>query len=313
MTYYSYPIISVVIPVYKEGEYLYTAFETIKKELDKTNEPYEMWLVDDGSPDNTWSVIQDIAEKFDELRAIRLSRNFGKEYALCAGLESAQGKAIIIMDGDLQHPPELIPEMVRAWRQMNIDIVEAVKVSRGKESFLTKFGSNFFYTCVNQLSGYNLKGASDYKLLDRKVVDSWLQMGERSLFFRGMVAWLGFRCLQIPFTVPERIGGRSKWSVIRLIRLALTGITAFSSMPLHFVTILGSIFLVFAFALGAQALFLKLTGQAVSGFTTVILLILMVGSLLMISLGIIGEYLARIYEEVKSRPRYVVLEKISKP
>ncbi len=242
MTSYGFPIISVVIPVCKEGEYLYTALGTIRKEVDKTSEPYEIWLVDDGSPDNTWSVIQDISKQFNELKAIRLSRNFGKEYALRAGLESAQEKAIIVMDGDLQHPPALIPEMVRIWRQMDIDIVEAVKVSRGKESFLNKFGSKFFYTCVNQLSGYNLKGASDYKLLDRKVVDSWLQMGERSLFFRGMVAWLGFRCLQIRFTVPERVGGRSKWSLIRLVRLALTGITAFSSIPLHFVTILGSFF-----------------------------------------------------------------------
>lgn len=306
------PVYSVVIPVYREGSHLARVFEVISSYLDALGEPYEFILVDDGSPDETWTVIEYLSKTYPSLKALRLSRNFGKEYALCAGLEMAKGRAVIIMDGDLQHPPGLIPEMVRTWSQFNVEIVEAVKTSRGNESFVSKLGALFFYKLLGKLSGYDLRGASDYKLLDRSVVDAWLQMGERSLFFRGMVTWLGFRRLQIPFTVPERIGGKTQWSMFKLVKLAATGITAFSSMPLHFVTFSGGLFLIFASVLGAQALFLKLTGNAVNGFTTVIILLLVIGSLLMISLGIIGEYIARIYEEVKQRPRYVVLEKIDR-
>ena len=242
------------------------------------------------------------------ITAVRLSRNFGKENALCAGLETARGDAVIVMDGDLQHPPELIPKMIHIWHQSDADIVEAMKVSRGQESVISKIGSKVFYAIFNYLSGYNLKGASDYKLLDRKVVDAWLRMGERNLFFRGMTAWLGFKRVKIPFEVPVRIGGKSAWSTIKLIKLAIIGLTAFSSLPLHLITLLGCLFLVSAVPIGLQALYLKFIGRAVDGFTTVIVLLLIIGGLLMISLGIIGLYLARIYEEVKGRPRYLISE-----
>jgi len=303
-------VYSVVIPVYREGTHLGAVLSIIQKELESLDSLYELVLVDDGSPDHTWDIIRGLSKQYPMLKALRLSRNFGKEYALCAGLETAKGKAVIVMDGDLQHPPHLILEMTRIWREANVEIVEAVKVDRGKESIFGKLRTNLFYTIFNNLSGYNLKGASDYKLLDRKVVNAWLQMGERNLFFRGMTAWLGFRCVRIPFEVPDRVGGQSGWSTLKLVKLAITGLTAFSSLPLQFVTFSGLVFLVFALIIGMQTFLLKLTGQAVSGFATVILLILIIGSLLMISLGIIGEYIARIYEEVKSRPRYIVLDRI---
>lgn len=308
---FNYPTITVVIPVYKEGNHLSVVLASITSELEKSNESYEIVLVDDGSPDNTWDVIRELSTHYSILRALRLSRNFGKESALCAGLETATGKAVIIMDGDLQHPPHLIPEMISIWRQANVEIVEAVKVTRGKESLVVKLGAKFFYTILKKLSGYDLKGASDYKLLDRKAVNAWLKMGERNLFFRGMSAWLGFRNVQIPFQVSARVGGKSGWSIFQLVKLATTGITAFSSSPLHFVSFSGCIFFVFAIILGAQAFYLKFTGRAVDGFTTVIVLLLIIGSLLMISLGIIGMYIARIYEEVKGRPRYLITEQIN--
>lgn len=304
------PILSIVIPLYKEGDNLTNSLALIIQEIEKTGELFEIVLVDDGSPDNTWEVIRKLSLNYPMLKALRFSRNFGKEYALGAGIEAAKGKAVIVMDGDLQHPPQLIPKMVKIWNESQVDIVEAIKVSRGKESLWGKLRAHLFYWILNRLSGYNLRGASDYKLLDRNVVNAWLRMGERKLFFRGMTAWLGFRCVQIPFEVPNRIGGQSRWSIIQLIKLALTGITSFSSLPLHFVTLTGGIFLLFSFVLGFQALYLKFTGQAVSGFTTVIILLLIIGSLLMISLGIIGIYIARIYEEVKGRPRYIILDKI---
>lgn len=304
-------LFSLIIPIYCEESQLSTLLTTIQKELKTYYSLYELILIDDGSIDNTWSQLQELSKQYPMLKALRLSRNFGKEYALCAGLEIARGEAVIVMDGDLQHPPSLIPEMISIWQETHVEIVEAVKVSRGKESIISRWGARLFYTTLNKLSGYNLKGASDYKLLDRKVVNAWLKMDERSLFFRGMTAWLGFRRIQIPFEVPRRIGGTSRWSMVQLVKLAITGVTAFSSLPLHFVTFSGGVFLVFALILGLQTLAQKLSGNAVSGFTTVIILLLIIGSLLMLSLGIIGLYIARIYEEVKKRPRYIISEIIS--
>ena len=244
------------------------------------------------------------------LRAIRLSRNFGKELALCAGLETARGDAVIVMDADGQHPPSLLPQMIRTWRETGVDIVEATKINRGKETFFSKLGAGLFYLLWNKLSGFELKGASDYKLLNRRAVDAYLQMDERNVFFRGMTAWLGFSRAQIPFEVAPRAGGQSSWSVLKRLSLALNGISGFSSMPLHLVTFAGILFLLFSVIFGGYTLVLQLTGRSVSGFATVILLLLFIGSLLMISLGIIGIYLARIYDEIKHRPRYVIAQSI---
>ena len=304
------PTFSIVIPVYRESAHLPTVVAKIAEAASAVDEKFELILIDDGSPDDTWNVIKNLSERYSTLRAIQLSRNFGKESALCAGLEMARGCAVIVMDGDLQHPPDLIPQMVRLWRESGADVVEAVKEDRGEETLKGKMGAVLFYSILNRLSGYNLKGASDYKLMDRKVIDAWLSMPERSLFFRGMSAWLGFRRVQVSFQVPERVGGESGWSIFRLVRLAITAVTAFSSLPLHFVTFSGGIFFFFSVILGLQTLWRKAVGEAVSGFTTVIFLLLIIGSLLMISLGIIGEYLARIYDEVKGRPRYIISQRI---
>jgi len=282
----------------------------LRAALDETGCRFEIILVDDGSPDDTWQIILDQARTFPGLRAVRLSRNFGKELALCAGLERACGDAVIVMDGDGQHPPSLLPVMVKTWLSSGADIVQAVKAKRGRESASSKLGALLFYVILNKLSGFDLKGASDYKLVNRKVVDTWLAMRERNVFFRGMTAWMGFKTIQIPFDVGPRRAGKSGWSYFRRAKLALVGITTFSSFPLHLVTFAGVIFFVFAVGLGIQTLYLKLAGRAFTGFTTVILLELIVASLLMISLGIIGEYLARIYEEVKGRPRYIITDSI---
>lgn len=302
--------LSVVMPVYREASHIGSVLAAVCEALAEADISFELVLIDDGSPDETWLVLSEQAKTFPMLRAARLSRNFGKELALCAGLEMARGDAVVVMDSDGQHPPSLLPEMIRAWREMDVDIVEATKITRGKETFFSKITAGLFYLIWNKLSGFELKGASDYKLLNRRAVNAYLQMGERNVFFRGMTAWLGFSRAQIPFEVVGRVGGQSGWSMLRLLGLALNGITAFSAVPLQIITFAGIFFLIFAAALGAQALLVMLRGNAVSGFTTVILLLLIIGSLLMISLGIIGEYLARIYEEVKGRPRYVVAQLI---
>jgi polyisoprenyl-phosphate glycosyltransferase len=304
------PLLSVVMPVFREGEQLSAFLASVRDSLGQCNLPYELVLVDDGSPDDTWRVIVEEAKTSQAIRALRLSRNFGKESALSAGLEHARGDAAIVMDADGQHPPSLIPDMVRMWQTSGADIVEAVKRKRGRESLSSKFGALLFYFILNKLSGFHFKGASDFKLMNRKAVDAWLRMHERNVFFRGMTVWMGFTTVHIPFEVVPRSAGQSTWSVLKRLKLALVGITAFSSFPLHLVTFAGVIFLVLSVLLGLETLYLKLAGQAVSGFATVILLELIIGSLLMISLGIIGEYLARIYEEVKGRPRYLVRESI---
>lgn len=298
------------MPVYCEASHIGAVLTAVRNAIVEVGIAFEFVLVDDGSPDKTWVVLNEQAKVFPMLRAVRLSRNFGKELALCAGLEMARGDAVVVMDSDGQHPPSLLPEMIGAWLETDVDIVEATKTTRGKETFFSKISAELFYLIWNKLSGFELKGASDYKLLNRRAIDAYLQMGERNVFFRGMTAWLGFTRVQIPFEVVGRAGGQSGWSILRLLGLALTGITAFSALPLQIITFAGLFFLLFAVILAAETLFVMLTGNAVSGFTTVILLLLIIGSLLMISLGIIGEYLARIYEEVKARPRYVIAQSI---
>ena len=304
------PLISVVIPLYNEGSHVKELLSDLKTALQQIGCRFEVVLVDDGSPDDTWAKIKDAAQILGNVRAVRLSRNFGKELALCAGLERAQGNAVVVMDGDGQHPPSLLPLLIENWRTSGADIVEAVKRSRGRESLASKFGALTFYVILNKLSGFELKGASDFKLIDRRVLDTWLAMRERNVFFRGMTAWMGFKTIKVPFEVGARRAGKSGWSYLRRAKLALIGITTFSSFPLRLVTFAGMIFFLFAVGLGVQTLYLKLAGRAFTGFATVILLELIIGSLLMISLGIIGEYLARIYEEVKGRPRYIVAESI---
>jgi len=306
------PLLSLVLPVFREGAQLSTFLAAVRSSLSLCGLPYELVLIDDGSPDDTWRIITTEAKSSQAIFALRLSRNFGKELALCAGLEHARGDAVIVMDADGQHPSSLLPDMVRVWQSSGADIVEAVKRRRGRESLSSKLGALLFYFILNKLSGFHFKGASDFKLMNRKAVEAWLKMHERNVFFRGMTVWMGFTTIRIPFEVVPRSGGQSTWSVLKRLKLALIGITAFSSFPLHLVTFAGIIFLVLSVLLGVETLYLKLTGRAVSGFATVILLELIIGSFLMISLGVIGEYLARIYEEVKGRPRYIVTESIER-
>ncbi|MSR61973.1 MAG: glycosyltransferase [Planctomycetes bacterium] len=300
------PTLSVVLPCLNEGAHLERSLATLSGVLDALALEYELVLVDDGSSDDTWEVLVRLARANPRLRAVRLSRRFGKELALTAGLEQARGAGVLVMDADLQHPPALIPEMVRAWRDEGFEVVEAVKTRRAEEPLLARLGAKLFYPAFRRLSGFDLEGASDFKLVDRRVLAAWAQMGERNVFFRGMSAWLGFRRKAVPFEVAPRAGGRSGWSPWRLLRLAVNGITAFSSAPLQLVTAMGLVFLLFAVGVGLQTLYNWFCGRAATGFTTVIVLVLIVGSCIMIGLGVIGLYLSRIYEEVKGRPRYVV-------
>lgn len=300
------PKISVVIPLYQEGNHLKETIEVIRNVLESIAEDYEMILVDDGSTDNTWSILEKEAGSAVNIKAIKLSRNFGKESAVSAGLDAAEGDAAIIMDGDLQHPPEVIPELIDKWQSTNANIIEGIKADRGDEPVIKKIGSRIFNSFMGRFTGFDLSGASDFKLIDRSVLEAWHKLPEKSVFFRGMIAWLGFRRERVYYDVALRKHGKTKWTLLKLVKLAISAVTSFTSFPLHFITILGFLFFVFAVGLGIQTLYNKFTGMAVSGFTTVILLQLFIGSLLMIGIGLIGEYISKIYDEIKNRPRYII-------
>lgn len=301
-------LLSVVIPVYNEGVHIKVNICEIEDILTKSRIRHEFVLIDDGSTDQTWNCIGEIVREISSARGVRFSRNFGKEAAICAGLDLVRGNACVVMDADLQHPPGLLPEMVRLWHEEGFEVVEAVKTSRGNEKLSNKIGAKWFYMLMKRFSGFDLDGASDYKLMDAKVIDAYRRLGEKSTFFRGISAWMGFKRTSISFEVPERLQGTTKWSMLKLFKLSISAITSFTSAPLHLVTILGGLFLLSSAVLGIQTLYKYFAGISISGFTTVILLLLIIGSTLMISLGIIGTYIAGIFNEVKGRPRYIITE-----
>lgn len=306
------PLISFVIPAYREQASLPVAVSKIDAQMDSIDGKYEFVIVDDGSDDGTWEAIKQLNEEYNNIQALRFSRNFGKEAAIFAGLELAQGEAVILIDADLQHPVEIIPDMIHIWQNTQAEVVDARRAERGKEPFWKKLGARIFYYLLRFMSGYDLVGLSDYKLLDRKVVDAFLQMEERSRFFRGMVPWLGFNHVEISFVTPDRLDGGTKWSLWKLTSLMVTAITSFSTKPLQIITVMGGLFLIFSFLLVCLVLYQIFTGQAVEGFATVIILQLIIGSIIMLGLGLIGTYLAKVYEEVKQRPFYITKEKVSK-
>lgn len=302
--------LSLLIPFYNEEEQLRETLAAVRPILAANSDDYEIIAVDDGSKDRTWEILAAEAKADPHIHAIRFSRNFGKEAAICAAMDHVSGDAAVLMDGDLQHPPRYIPEMIRLWRE-GYDVVEGVKSSRGQESRLYRLVAEIFYKSFSRLSGVDMDNASDFKLLDRKVVDAWNQLGEHNTFFRGLSAWLGFKRCELPFEVDKREHGQSKWSIPGLWRLSMNALTSFSSLPLTFITAMGLLFLLLALVIGIITLVRYFTGTAMEGFTTVILLNLIIGGATLISLGLIGTYISRIYDEVKGRPRYLKMEEIN--
>ena len=304
-------MMSVVLPSYNEEGMIKKAASVIRDILTEAAIEYELVFVDDGSKDKTWELIEKTSKENSHIVGVHFSRNFGKEAAIFAGLATAGGDCCVVMDCDLQHPPELLVDMYRLWEQ-GYEVVEGVKRSRGKESVLHRMSAGMFYKIMSRAVKIDMTRASDFKLMDRKAVDTLLELQERNSFFRALSSWIGYRSTQIEFDVQERTVGVSKWSVGSLFRYAMINIVAFSSVPMQFVTAAGGIMLLFAIVLGIQTLVKYFSGSAVEGFTTVILLILLIGSLIMISLGIIGYYIARIYEEVKRRPKYIISKIVGK-
>lgn len=302
------PVLSVIIPAYNEELNIELAAETVTGLLKKEQIDCEIIFIDDGSKDKTYEKICQCAEKYSEVRGLTFSRNFGKEAAIYAGLQESKGDCAVVLDCDLQFPPEKMLEMYSLWQE-GFEVVEGVKADRGRESLFYKLFAKSFYKLMSYFVGVDMQSTSDFKLIDRKVIDALLSLPERNTFFRALSFWSGFKSTQIEFVVRDRENGKSKWSFKGLAKYAISNVTSFTTAPLQLITVFGSILLLFMGGMSIQTLVRFFLGQSAEGFTTVILLLLLIGGSLMMALGIIGYYIARIYEEVKGRPRYIISKK----
>jgi polyisoprenyl-phosphate glycosyltransferase len=298
--------LSIVLPIYNEAAGIRGALDRLDATLAGLGRPYEIVCVDDGSTDQTPILLDALAEAMPHLRVVRFTRNFGKEAALHAGLRSARGEAAIFMDADLQHPPELIPQMVELWAEEGFDVVDARKRERGQEGRLYRLLAGVFYRLLAGATDADMFGASDYKLLSRSAMDALAALPERNRFFRGLVEWIGFRTARVAFDVEPRRRGQSRWGRLALLRYAIDSILSFTTFPLVLIAVAGVVTTGIGSVLGGIALYQWATGAAVSGFTTVILMLLIFSGLILVSLGTMSLYLGRLFEEVKRRPLYVV-------
>lgn len=301
-------MLSVIIPSYNEELNIELAAETVLELLRKEQIDCELIFIDDGSKDKTFEKISECSKKYREVKGLNFSRNFGKEAAIYAGLEESKGDCAVVLDCDLQFPPEKMIEMYSLW-QDGFEVVEGIKTDRGNEGIFYKLFAKSFYKMMSYFVGVDMQSTSDFKLIDRKVIDALLSLPERNTFFRALSFWSGFKSTQVEFQVRDRENGKSKWSFKKLTKYAVSNITSFTTAPLQLITVFGSILLLFLGGMSVQTLVRFFLGQSAEGFTTVILLLLLIGGSLMMALGIIGYYIARIYEEVKGRPRYIISKK----
>ncbi len=293
------------MPAFNEAPGIGGAIEVIAAILRECGATYEIIVVDDGSHDGTFEKVKAVSRRYSTVRGICLSRNFGKESAILAGLQAARGEAIITIDADLQHPPELIPEMIRRWRA-GARVIHAVKRDRSGDGLWTRARAALVNKALTWFGGIDMHNASDFKLLDRVAVDAVVfDLRERHRFYRGLAQWVGYEQETILFDVAARESGAGKWSFLALFNLGVTAIVSFTTAPLRIVTVLGMTTLCFAAAVAADTLWSVYQRHAVSGFATLEITILLMGSFIMISLGIVGEYIAKIYEESKARPSFL--------
>lgn len=301
--------VSIVIPAFNEAGNIEQLVKKLRDTLMDYHH-YEILFVDDGSDDKTLEILKALCRRYNRVRYISLSRNFGHQNALKAGLDHAVGDCVITMDADMQHPPYLIPQLITKWQE-GYEVVYTIRLDDHRVSFLKRKTSNLFYKLMNWLSDIHIpKGTADFRLLDRSVVDVLKDTKEYHLFIRGITAWVGFRQYALEYAPDERYSGKSKYTVKRMAGFALTGITSFSLKPLRLSILLGLFFAVLAFAYGVYAILTKLlTDQAVPGWASVLASVLFIGGIQLIVLGIIGEYIGKLVMESKQRPHYVIKEK----
>ncbi len=304
-------MLSVVVPIYNESLNLDGFFARLIPALDSMGEPFEVICIDDGSRDDSVARLKAKNEADPRIKLLVFSRNFGKEAAVSAGLANAIGDAVIPIDADLQHPPEMIPEMVAKWRE-GYDVVYAVRRERTGQGLLSRLQARAFYWVFEKLSEVKMpREVGDFRLLDRKVVDAINAMPERTRFMKGIFAWVGFRQVGIPYTQEERQFGETSFNLVRLLRFAFDGLVAFSDMPLRMWTVIGAVVSGFAFFyIVVRLIRTLLYGIDVPGYESIIVIMLFLGGIQLITLGIIGHYLGRVFNEVKGRPLYIVRERL---
>lgn len=305
--------LTCVIPCLNEEANLNVLLPQLIAVLDSLAITYEILVVDDGSTDGTPATMQDWASRHSEILYVQLSRNFGKEAALTAGLETALGQVVVCMDADLQHPPALIPKMLERWQE-GAEMVYAVRATRHDESLFKRMGTGFFYKLMRTSGGLQVpENAGDFRLMDRMVVDALLRLPERNRFMKGLFAWVGFKAEPMLYSPPERLYGKSTFKPFKLFRFAIDGITAFTTWPLRMLSLVGICLSLLSFAYG---LFIVVTywmfGDPVQGWASLITVVLFFAGVQLISVGVLGEYIARIFGEVKHRPVYLVRQQCGK-
>ena len=304
-------LISIIVPCYNEEGNIAKLHLKIREEMKKLDLNYELIFIDDGSTDNTLEIIESLSKDETRIRLISFSRNFGHQAAIIAGLDYCKGDCLIMMDADLQHPPELIPEMILKWRN-GYEIVNTIREDAHNLPLFKRHTSKGFYKLINVISKTKIEaGSADFRLMDRKVVDSFKEIGEYSLFMRGMINWIGFTSTSIQYKPNDRFSGKSKYSLKKMVLFALDGITSFSSAPLHISMVFGMLISMTSFLYMIYALYIHFfTDRALEGWTSLIISILFIGGIQLISIGILGEYISKIFYEIKQRPRYLVSKKI---
>lgn len=300
-------MITLIVPIYNEQDAIPLFYREVRGKLDLLDVPVEVLFIDDGSRDGSLAIIEALAANDPLVRYVSFSRNFGKEAALFAGLEHCRGEAIIPIDVDLQHPVELISEMLAKWRG-GAEVVLAKRMSRGNDSFCRRTPTNLFYWLHNRIAEVPIEeNTSDFSLIDRKVVDALKQLPERSLFMKGVFSWIGFKRDIVTYTVSSRIAGQSKFSLWKLWNLALNGLTSFSTWPLRIWTYVGGLI---ALCSVSYAIYMTLDkilrGNPVPGYPSLMATILFLGGVQLIGIGVLGEYLGRVYHETKQRPRFII-------
>jgi len=303
------PLISIIAPVYNEVESIPVLYPRIKEVLDSSTESWELIIVDDGSTDGSTEIIRELAEQDNRVRPVIFARNFGHQIAVTAGWDYSRGKAVVVIDADLQDPPEVILELIAKWRE-GYEVVYAVRTEREGESWFKLFTARLFYRMIYSITDINIPlDAGDFRLLDRKVVDVLKQMRERHRFLRAMSVWVGFKQIGVPYKRAARFAGKTKYPLKKMLKLALNAITSFSYFPLQLATYMGFFSAGISIIAIPIVIVTRLAGyQAFLGQATTLIAVLFLGGVQLISLGILGEYVGRLYDEAKGRPLYVVRE-----
>lgn len=303
-------LISIVIPLFNEEKTIEELYFEINKSIGGLNDDIELIFINDGSTDNTLQLLLDLYKKDKRIKIINFSRNFGQCGAQIAGLHNTKGDAVILMDGDLQHPPKYIPDLIDKWKE-GYDVVYTIRKKSADNSFLREMGANVFPKLLNYLSGLEIvPGAADFRITDRRVIESIRNFKEHNIYVRGIIFWMGYKTTSIEYNAPPRFAGKSHYNYFSLLRFSNNLIAQFSSLPLYFSAIIGLIISIISFLFGIFLIYEWIqNGRIPTGYTSILVAILFTSGIILVASGIIGIYIGKIYEEVKNRPRYIISEK----